>query len=318
MPEQGSVVCVTGASGFVGRHLVRALQGSAAELAGGLAGCSLRLLRHRAPVSGGDGDYPGDLARPDSLAPFLRGARLLINLASPAHPAEAMRSLAAAARAAGVRRVLHVSTATVVGRSDARVITEATPCAPRSAYERGRLEAEQALRAGLGPDVDLGILRPTAIIGAGAANLRTLAATILHGPSWRRSALRFLHGGRQMHLVPVGRVVAALLFLAGDPRPLAGEAFIVTTEHDPLNRYQALDAHLGALLGRPLLPDSGPQAPRALLRVGLRLRGRSQHDPDQRFAEAGLARRGFADGHSLGAALAAFAAPFVTHSGPPG
>jgi nucleoside-diphosphate-sugar epimerase len=309
MPDP-SVVCITGASGFVGRHLVRALHEH--------TDLSIRLLRHQTPVPAGGEAYPGDLTRPDGLGRFLQGASLLINLASPPHPAQAMRTLGEAARAAGVKRVLHVSTATVVGRSSAPVITEATPCAPRTPYERSRLEAEQSLRAALGATVDLGILRPTAIIGEGAANLRTLAATILHGPSWRRPALRFIHGRRQMHLVPVERVVAALLFLARDPNPLAGEAFIVTTEQDPLNQYQALDVRLGTLLGRPPLPDRGPQAPRALLRLGLWLRGRSQHDPDQRFSSATLAQRGFHDGHTLDAALAAFAAPLRSQPDLPG
>lgn len=265
------------------------------------------MLRHRAPVPGCVEAYPGDLRAPDTIGPFLQGARLLVNLANPLDDAHAMRTLAEAARAAGVRRVLHVSTATVVGRCTAPLITEATPCAPRTNYECRRLAAEQVLRAGLGQDVDFGILRPTAIIGAGSANLRKLAAAILGRPAWRQ-ALRFVHGQRQMHLVPVQQVVAALLFLARDVRPLRGEAFIVSAEDDPLNVYQALDAALGVMLGRPPLPASGPAAPPGLLRLVLQLRGRSLSDPAQRFSSAKLAQRGFCGGQTLAAALAGFAA----------
>jgi nucleoside-diphosphate-sugar epimerase len=298
------IACVTGASGFVGRHLLQALDRQNA--------LRIRVLRHHSPVAAVGEEFPGDLHDGDSLRLFLKGARLLINLASPRRNAQAMRTLAAAAKAAGVQRMLHVSTATVVGHSARPLITETTPCAPRTPYERNRLEAERLLREGLGEGVDLGIVRPTAIIGAGSANLCKLAAMIMHGQTFRRQVLRFIHGTRHMNLVPVEQVVAALLFLASDPRPLRGEVFIVSAERDPLNRYQAIDARLGVLLGKPPLPALGPAAPHWVLRLGLWLRGRSLYDPGQHFSSAKLEQRGFHDQPTLEAALLAFAAQFTS------
>jgi nucleoside-diphosphate-sugar epimerase len=301
------VVCVTGASGFLGRHLVRALQGE--------PGTMLRTLSRRGPHDG-QTHYRGDLYDAASLRAFVEGAAVLINLVNPADApddaahAKAIRQLADAARQGGVARVLHVSTAVVVGRCDALRIDENTPCRPRTEYEHRKGRAERVLAEHLGSAVDLGILRPTAIVGEGSANLRKLASLIAHGPAWKRQALRMVHGHRQMHLVPVERVVAALLMLASDPRPLAGATFVVGADDDPLNRYQAIDARLGQLLGKPV-HGTTPAAPTWLLRFALRMLGRSLCDPRQRFSDAKLAAYGLSAGHSLDAALVAFARGFA-------
>lgn len=304
------VVCVTGASGFLGRHLVRALQGE--------PGTVLRTLSRRGPHDGHT-HFRGDLHQAQSLRGFVDGAAVLINLANPADAADAadddahadaIRHLADAARQGGVARVLHVSTAVVVGRCDALRIDENAPCRPRTGYEHRKAMAERLLAEQLGPSVDLAIVRPTAIVGAGSANLRKLAALIAHGPAWKRHALRMFHGHRQMHLVPVERVVAALLMLASDPRPLARALFVVSADDDPLNRYQAVDARLGQLLGKPIA-RTVPAAPTWLLRFALRMLGRSLCDPRQRFSDAKLAAYGLPDRHSLDAALVAFARGFA-------
>lgn len=301
------VVCVTGASGFLGRHLVHALQGG--------PGTVLRTLSRRGPHDGHT-HFRGDLYDAASLRGFVDGADVLINLVHPADAsddeahARAIRHLAEAARQGGVARVLHVSTAVVVGRCDALRIDENTPCRPRTQYEHRKGLAERLLAEHLGPTVDLGILRPTAIVGEGSANLRKLASLIAYGPAWKRQALRVFHGHRQMHLVPVERVVAALLLLTSDPRPLADAVFVVGADDDPLNRYQAIDSRLGQLLGKPVASTT-PAAPAWLLRLALRMLGRSLCDPRQRFSDAKLAAYGPPDRHSLDAALVAFARGFA-------
>lgn len=265
------------------------------------------LVRHRGE---GSGRYIGDLLDENSLSAFLRGSRCLINLVDPQSDAErALRSLARAARDAGVERVVHLSTATVVGRCRDQIITEQSKCDPRHAYEARKLRAEETLREELGAAIDFGILRPTAIVGAGSRNLRKLADDIVQGPEWKLHLLRFLHGHREMHLVPVEAVVAALLFLVESAEPLCGEAFILSSEGDPLDHYQPLDAHLGALLGRP--QASGKRsAPPFVLGTLLRLAGRSLIDPRQRFSSEKLRQRGFRAPLTLAPAIAAFAKEF--------
>lgn len=159
-------VCVTGATGFIGSHILPLLLRS---------GVRVRVLTRSRQMNLGDVDsFVGDLFDAQSLFRFIQGADLLINLAQPSMSLAdeqyfaGMRNLALAASEAGVRRVLHISTAMVVGVPMADKVTEDTLCRPKTAYERQKFGAEQILRSELGRDVDFGTLRPTAVFGEGA------------------------------------------------------------------------------------------------------------------------------------------------------
>ncbi len=306
-PKSPLTLSIAGASGFIGSHLLDRL----AER----GGCRLRVLTRHA-----DHSFPadcqvvrGDLADEQALGDFLAGADLLINLAWPSDilDVDGHRRLALglgrACLDAGVGRVLHVSTATVVGRVAQRRVNERTPCQPANAYERGKLAAEEGLREALAGRLDYAVLRPTAVFGPGSLNLRKLAATLTTAPAWRRRLLRFLHGRRRLHLVSVDEVVDALLFLAFDPEPLGGETFIVSADRIPANQYQAVDALLGEALGVGARPAT-LHLPGALLGLGLRLLGRSQSDPSLHYDAAKLAARGFVGQHDFAAAIRAYGA----------
>lgn len=300
-----STLSIAGASGFIGSHLLARLADR--------DDCRVRVLTrqlgHRFPA--GCEVIQGDLADGAGLDGFLGGSDLLINLAWPADTPDLdthrrlATGLAEACLAAGVGRVLHVSTATVVGRTAQRRVNERTPCDPGNPYERSKLAVEEALRAALDGRLDYAVLRPTAVFGPGSLNLRTLAATLTEAPAWRRQALRFLQGRRRMHLVPVEDVVDALLFLAFSPEPLEGETYIVSADRHPANHYQAVDALLGDALG---VGDRAASAhlPGALLSLVLRLRGRSQSDPYLHFDAAKLAARGFVGERDFAAAVRAY------------
>ena len=299
------VVAVTGASGFVGHHLVSALleRGmrvkvlTRTELPGRLVGTEI---------------YRGDLFDESSLLTFLAGTELLINLAQPAGTmtdqrfALGMSNLARAAGRAGVRRLLHVSTAMVVGVPLGDHVDEASPCRPATTYERQKLLAESIFLSDLTQGVDVGILRPTAVFGVGGKNLLKLLGTVVESQPIRRLLLRFIHGHRHMHLVSVNDVVAALLHLAFHSRALAKNVFLISVDDDADNQYQAVDAILGQVLGRPL-PLLSASLPTGVLRVLLRLAGRSQANPRLRFDAGKLEDWGYRRGTDLKSELKQFA-----------
>ena len=170
-------VFLTGATGFVGHHVAKAL---AAE------GADLRMLVRKTSnlknLEGISGDtVAGDLVRPDSYAPALRGCDAVVHVAADyrlwIRDPDAMyranvdgtRDLLRLAREAKVRRVVYTSSvATMHFRTDGIVINEDTPVSLDDMvghYKRSKFMAEQQAIAAAEDGQQVIILNPTTPIG---------------------------------------------------------------------------------------------------------------------------------------------------------
>jgi nucleoside-diphosphate-sugar epimerase len=76
-----------------------------------------------------------------------------------------------AARRAGVRHAVHVSSSAVYGTTSRLPITEATPAAPVESYGRSKAQADDVARGLRGPDLPLTIMRPRTLVGPGRLGL---------------------------------------------------------------------------------------------------------------------------------------------------
>lgn len=299
-------VCVIGGAGFVGRHIIRALLGS---------GFEVRALRHRQALPEHAGVQPvqGDLRREADLRRLLASGSIAINLAylpaqSAAASAQAARTLAGACQAAGVRRLVHLSTAVVAGRTADTPVTELTACHPRNDYEIRKLETERALGESRN-EFELVVVRPTAVFGSGGRNLQSMIERLRRWPPPARYALASLHGRRLMNVVPVETVAAAAVFLATAEKLESGrEVFLVSEDDDPLNNYRDIEDIFIEELGVRGYSLPVPRLDRALLGPALRLGRRSNINPYRRYSSAKLRRAGFSSPVGLEAALRAFAA----------
>jgi nucleoside-diphosphate-sugar epimerase len=187
-------VLVTGASGFLGRHLVRHLAARS---------CTV-LAVTRTPLAGETGtpiawQRIGHLDGQTDWSPWLRGMDAVVHLAGVAHRANE----ASAAYTAELERVnvqgtvrLHAqcglcgvghfifvsSLAAVTSRSLGR-IDDATPSAPTTPYGHSKWRAEQALISARSVGgADYTILRPPLIYGAGnPANMARLVHLVRSG-----------------------------------------------------------------------------------------------------------------------------------------
>jgi nucleoside-diphosphate-sugar epimerase len=136
---------------------------------------------------------------------------------------EGTRRVLAAARAAGVRRLVHVSSPSVTfDNRDRRGVTEAEPRPARflSAYQESKALAEDLVRAATG--LETVIVRPRAIFGPGDTSLlpRLLARA-------RTGRLRIVGSGHNLaDLTYVDNVVDALL-LARDVPGAAGRTYLI-------------------------------------------------------------------------------------------
>lgn len=170
-------IFVTGATGFVGHHVAKAL---AAE------GAQLRLLTRKSSnlsnleCIAGD-THVGDLSRPESLRPALEGCDAVVHVAADYRlwipdPAamyranvDGTRELLRMAREAGVPRFVYTSSvATMHFRTDGIVINEDTPVSIDDMvghYKRSKFLAEQEAIAAAKAGQQVIILNPTTPIG---------------------------------------------------------------------------------------------------------------------------------------------------------
>jgi nucleoside-diphosphate-sugar epimerase len=72
-----------------------------------------------------------------------------------------------AARKAGVRKVVHMSSSAVFGAPDRNPVDESTPPRPQEDYGRAKLQAEELCLVEAARDLDVTIIRPRTILGHG-------------------------------------------------------------------------------------------------------------------------------------------------------
>ncbi len=165
-PQAAPVFC-SGATGFIGSAIIRRL---AAEGVPTLAG-----LRKDAPLPPGVTPVmTGDLSGRGFVLPEVE---MVVHAAGLGHRrgvdpevwarqnVDAAVNLARAARAAGAKRFVLISTAHIHGRVHAGIVTDSTPPNPMDMYAESKLQAEYDVAEAFGPG--LCILRPVAVIGPG-------------------------------------------------------------------------------------------------------------------------------------------------------
>ncbi len=193
-------ITIVGASGFIGRYVVKQLAAEGATI----AACSRHardagFLRPMGDV-GQVATFDADIADESTLAAVIAGSDAVINavgilyergkqnFAAVHHRGPAR--LAALAKAAGVRQFVHISS------------ISADPAGP-SAYARSKAAGEDAVRAAF---ADAVILRPSLVFGPEDSFFNRFAAMARYVP-----ALPLIGGGRsKFQPVYVGDVAAAV------------------------------------------------------------------------------------------------------------
>jgi nucleoside-diphosphate-sugar epimerase len=188
-------VLATGASGFLGRAVVVALQD---------AGHEVRTLQRRPSGMAGADDRLGSVTDPDATASAVTGVDAVVHLAAKVSLAgdpaefqavnvEGTRTLLDAASAAGVSRIVHISSPSVAhaGHALAGVGAEpADPVAARGEYARTKAEAELLALGRAGATASVVAIRPHIVWGPGDTQL--IARVVDRA---RRGRLPLLNGG---------------------------------------------------------------------------------------------------------------------------
>jgi nucleoside-diphosphate-sugar epimerase len=230
-------VLVTGGTGFLGRHLVRALlrrQLAVRALGRDAAACAA-LRADGVEVARADlRDTAAVLAACDGVNAVIHAGALsapwgaaadfhAVNVAGTGH-------VLAACRAHGVARLVHVSSPSVTFRGrDVVDQTEAAPYPPSylSHYSHSKMLAEKLVRSSGVPAV---IVRPKALFGPGDS---TLLPRLLEAA--RRGRLPQLGAGANRVDLTYVENVAHALVLALEAPAAVGRTYVITNgEHVPL------------------------------------------------------------------------------------
>ena len=270
-------VLVTGAAGFVGRALCTALREAGDEVVASTRDAAepwvSGLEVHPIPDIGPDTDWSGAFAGVDAVVHL--AARAHVMKERHAQPlaayrranAEGTRRLAEAAAAAGVRRVVFLSTVKVNGEtSGSASFRESDRPAPGDDYALSKWEGEQALaevaaRTGL----ETVVLRPPLVYGPGVkGNFLRLLELCQRAPPLPLGA-----ASDRRSLIFLGNLVNAVTVCLTRPEA-AGQTYLVRDGEDVSTAE--LIRRVAAALERParLFPMPGP-----LLRLAGHLSGRS-------------------------------------------
>jgi nucleoside-diphosphate-sugar epimerase len=231
--DVNGLTLVTGATGFTGSHLVRAL---AAD------GQAVRVLarsaaRAREALPEGVEIIEGDLTDPVAVARAVEGTRTVYHIAAMYRQAkhrdadyarvhvDATRLLLEAACDDGVERFVHCSTVGVHGHVASPPAGEEAPFGPGDVYQRTKLDGELLARSYHGRrGLAVTVARPTAIYGPGDQRLLKLFRMIA-----RRRFVVLGRGDIFYHMVHVDDLVRGLRLLGTHPRA-PGEVFILGGE----------------------------------------------------------------------------------------
>ncbi len=262
-------VLVTGGTGFIGGPLVRALVGRGEKVR--------VLLRPHSPRGGLAGlDYEealGDLGDAASVARALAGIRDVFHLAAAVRldpfaeeklrrvNVEGTRTVARAAREAGVQRFVHVSSSAAVGQgslaqpSDEEHPFDASELGP---YFRTKRAAEEALREEVGRGLAAVIVNPSNVVGRGGVtgSLDPILRLVMRGmPFYPPGAAAF---------VSVASVVDGCL--RARERGRAGERYILNDENLSQRAFLSMAAELAGVRPPRLRLARGPTL--AAARIG--------------------------------------------------
>lgn len=266
-------ILVTGANGFVGRHLCDSLPQK------GIHTYAL-LRKHSKEIKVNEQFIVEDYLTFDQWQKILKGIDAVIHTAGLAHVkercdkdyqdinTEMTKRLALECAKAGVKRFVFISSTHVhVSSSINGILTPTSPLNPRTSYGKSKLLAEEALReVEKSSDLEVVVVRPPLVYGPHVkGNVRSLLKAIR-----KNIPLPFAKTQNQRSMVCVDNLVDALALCATHPKA-KGKTYFISDD-------RALS--VGELIQR-LAKGMGRKAhlfyfPEILLRIPLKLLGKEE------------------------------------------
>jgi nucleoside-diphosphate-sugar epimerase len=214
-------VAVIGASGFIGGHILRGLRASGDD--------ARAVVRNRRHVQDDPNHRIADVCDVYALRDAFAGCEYVVDavLGTDDVIVDSVAPLYTAAEAVGARRFVYISSGSVHGQSPAPGTDEASRLSVRQpfAYNNAKVRAERKLRRlRARGTVELIILRPTIVVGAGSRWVFDFADALHHNTAYvvdgARGICNSIHVDNLVHAVR----------LALRANHVDGEAFLVGDE----------------------------------------------------------------------------------------
>lgn len=161
-------IVLTGATGFIGQHVLPLLHGHEV--------CIISRKEKPGDWKFGGSWIKGSVSEKEKIQKAFTGADVLINLAAEIKDENLFHqtniigtnNLLELCKENGVKRIIHLSSVGVVGMQYSAkdiVVDESTPCNPKNGYEKTKYESEKRIEAAANENMHVVILRPTNVFG---------------------------------------------------------------------------------------------------------------------------------------------------------
>ena len=245
-----TTIAITGATGFIGGALARALAAQGHEIVALARASASRDHLADLPITW----VSGDVTDRDSLRGQFDGANWLIHAAGMLGQAgvperayfdlhmQGTTNVLAEAEAAGVQRILYVSSPGVLGPISGPPADETAPLAPSNPYERSKAAAEQVAQVYIRGGLPVVIARPEFVYGPGDVHVLGLFKAVRDGRFFTING-----GSHTCHPTYIDDAVAGMLLALQKGR--TGEIYHITGPQ-PVT-FRDLGATLAVALAAP-------------------------------------------------------------------
>ena len=225
-------IAVTGATGFIGRHLVEELLREGASIEVVTRDHANIPVEWKDRVDVLEADISKNIPKLNSMTKIVFHLAGEIN--NPklfSHTNETgTRNMVKALEGIEIERFVHLSSVGVMGRDKEGTFDERDQCFVKNSYERSKLAAEEiVLNAGRDQKVPVSILRPSIVYGPGKKKSDSFLSLIR---SVKKKQFRYIGSDESIYnIVYVGDVVEALVYLSCVDKNKGSEIFIL---NDPV------------------------------------------------------------------------------------
>jgi nucleoside-diphosphate-sugar epimerase len=289
LDKDGSI-CIFGGTGNIGRYLISELQSNGYK--------NIQIFTNNKNLNLRENNYNGinlfygSYNDENDINKFLVSGSVVINLLYINNDKNLIfaKNLSAAILDKKIRKLIHLSSSDIIGRSNQAIIDETSDLLPFTKYAKNKLEIESIFKKDLKPEQYV-ILRCNSVMGGGTAGLKKLINQILKKNKLKNFIYSCFHNKRPLHLIHVFNVVSAIIFFINNNNK--NSIYYLSQDHEFDINYLNLQYEIAKLTKTSLFPKKLVIDMRNLLKIGLLILGKNSLANDRLILGKSIRENGF-------------------------